>query len=133
MFGAALAVLVCGSVVGVVADVSWLPTALFWLFLAAILTVSLVVPLAAFEGAWNDVRWFGRGWPTTLRVTSDLHLERFRTKHEPRGGSLAVVSLRESSKDAEAKTQLWKLPQDVASKLVDAGYKSTRSRLQTFA
>lgn len=130
LFGLASALVVVGSVAGVVADIDWLPTVLFWSFLASILIVSVVVPVAALEGAWNDVRWFGRGWPTTLRVTSDLHLERFREGQNARGGRLAIVSLREGASGAQAKTQLWKLPEDLARKLIDAGYESARAQLR---
>ena len=130
LFGAAITLLLCGSIVAALVGPAWLPDVLFWLFLAAVLLISVVVPFAAFEGAWNDVRWFGRGWPTTLRVTSDLHLERFQTAQEARGGSLSVVTLSGLSEGARAKTQLWKLPDAIASDLLEAGYECTRSALQ---
>lgn len=129
--GIITAVLVAGSVLGVLTHVGWLPQVLFWVFLLAILLTLLAVPLAALEGAWSDVRWLGRGWPTTLRVASDLHVTAFKNEHEAHGGLVTIVRLADALPTARTKTQLWKVPPGEADALILAGYEHTQAKLMS--
>lgn len=118
-----------GAFIGGFLQVGWLPMALFWGLIITVLGLLVLAPLAVLEGAWSDIRWLGRGWPTTLRAASNLHLCNFETAHAARGGRLVVVGLDDAVVALRAKTQLWTLPGDVAEQIVSEGYDRMTERL----
>ncbi|HEY0889451.1 MAG TPA: patatin-like phospholipase family protein [Nocardioides sp.] len=131
LLGIAAVVTFGGSVLGALLHLSWVQTALAGALVVAVLLMMVLVPVVAATGALSDIRWLVRGWPTTLRVATELRLANFKSRHESRGGRLTVVRLGDGPIAFQAKTQLWKLPDEVAWALIRDGRDQTAAKLET--
>ncbi|MCL2612363.1 MAG: hypothetical protein FWD95_03925 [Nocardioidaceae bacterium] len=131
LLGIAAVVIFGGAVLGALLHLSWVPTVLAGSLVLAVLLMMVLVPVAAASGALSDIRWLVRGWPTTLRVATELRLANFKSDHESRGGRLTVVRLGDGPVASRTKTQLWKLPDEVARALIRDGHDQTAAKLAT--
>jgi predicted acylesterase/phospholipase RssA len=125
MVGSVIAVTVVGAALGA----GWISVVAFLVVIAMVVVWVLTLPMSFLAGLWNDAQWFGRGWPITLRVASDLHLAKFQSEQESAGGVLQVVRLGDASVSSRAKTQLWRHKVEVAHELVAEGQQRARAVL----
>lgn len=105
---------------------SWVFTASLIILIVVTAGASLSFPLAFIAGVITDLRWFGRGWPITLRAATDERLTNAGYMLAARSGRLSVVRL---SNGNRAKTQLWPLPQPIAAQILVDGYRQTAATL----
>lgn len=112
-----VAVLGIGVIGGLVAT-AWITTVAVATYFFAMVGVLLFCMGLFWVGVISEFRWFGRGWPITLRSASLQHLINAEACQKEFGGEFKTISL----DGVMAKTQLKPLELERAIEILQKGY-----------